>query len=190
MMNYVATQLVAYYCVVWESPKGSGQIGIINQMIAMGICMGMQPAISYNHAAGNHKRTVEILTKTCRLTMISGAVISVLCILFRDAILGAFIQDAAVIAIGRVALLAGVIVGPLYGIYQMATTYFQSTGRAGYATACSVLNKGVFVVLMMYLLKAVSGMYGVLFTGAAADVLSLTAAVLMAIHVVRQPRQA
>ncbi len=27
MMNYVATQLVAYYCVVWESPKGSGQIG-------------------------------------------------------------------------------------------------------------------------------------------------------------------
>jgi len=30
MMNYVATQLVSYYCVVWESPKGSGQIGIIN----------------------------------------------------------------------------------------------------------------------------------------------------------------
>ena len=30
MMNYVATQLVSYFCVVWESPKGSGQIGIIN----------------------------------------------------------------------------------------------------------------------------------------------------------------
>ena len=30
MMNYVATQLVAYFCVVWENPKGSGQIGIIN----------------------------------------------------------------------------------------------------------------------------------------------------------------
>ena len=30
MMNYVAIQLVAYYCVVWESPKGSGNIGIIN----------------------------------------------------------------------------------------------------------------------------------------------------------------
>ena len=31
MMNYVATQLVAYYVIVWESPKGSGKIGIINQ---------------------------------------------------------------------------------------------------------------------------------------------------------------
>ena len=25
MMNYVATQLVAYFIIVWESPKGSGQ---------------------------------------------------------------------------------------------------------------------------------------------------------------------
>ena len=36
MMNYVATQLVAYFCVVWESPKGSGQIGIINQNTEIG----------------------------------------------------------------------------------------------------------------------------------------------------------
>ncbi len=31
MMNYVATQLVAYFVIVWEVPKGSGTIGIINQ---------------------------------------------------------------------------------------------------------------------------------------------------------------
>ena len=36
MMNYVATQLVAYYCVVWESPKGSGQIGVINPNTQIG----------------------------------------------------------------------------------------------------------------------------------------------------------
>jgi len=31
MMNYIATQLVAYYIIVWEVPKGSGKVGIINQ---------------------------------------------------------------------------------------------------------------------------------------------------------------
>ena len=31
MMNYIAIQLVAYFTVVWENPKGSGKIGIINQ---------------------------------------------------------------------------------------------------------------------------------------------------------------
>ena len=31
MMNYVGIQLVSYFVVVWEVPKGSGKIGIINQ---------------------------------------------------------------------------------------------------------------------------------------------------------------
>lgn len=36
MMNYIATQLVAYFIVVWEMPKGSGKIGIINQSTSIG----------------------------------------------------------------------------------------------------------------------------------------------------------
>ena len=36
MMNYVATQLVAYFIIIWESPKGSGQVGIINQSTEAG----------------------------------------------------------------------------------------------------------------------------------------------------------
>lgn len=31
MMNYVAIQLVAYFIILWEVPKGSGKVGIINQ---------------------------------------------------------------------------------------------------------------------------------------------------------------
>ena len=36
MMNYVATQIVAYFIIIWESPKGSGQVGIINQSTEIG----------------------------------------------------------------------------------------------------------------------------------------------------------
>ena len=36
MMNYVATQIVAYFIIIWESPKGSGQVGIINQSTEAG----------------------------------------------------------------------------------------------------------------------------------------------------------
>lgn len=36
MMNYVATQLVAFFVIVWEVPKGAGQIGIINQNSEIG----------------------------------------------------------------------------------------------------------------------------------------------------------
>ena len=36
MMNYVATQLVAYFIILWEVPKGSGHVGIINQSTKAG----------------------------------------------------------------------------------------------------------------------------------------------------------
>lgn len=36
MMNYIATQLVAFFTIVWEVPKGSGKIGIINQNSNLG----------------------------------------------------------------------------------------------------------------------------------------------------------
>ena len=36
MMNYVAIQLVAYFVIRWEVPKGSGKIGIINQTTRAG----------------------------------------------------------------------------------------------------------------------------------------------------------
>ena len=36
MMNYVAMQLVSYFCVRWENPKGSSQIGVINSSTKFG----------------------------------------------------------------------------------------------------------------------------------------------------------
>ena len=36
MMNYIATQLAAYFIIVWEVPKGAGKIGIINQSSEIG----------------------------------------------------------------------------------------------------------------------------------------------------------
>ena len=36
MMNYVATQLSAFFIIVWEVPKGAGKIGIINQQTRAG----------------------------------------------------------------------------------------------------------------------------------------------------------
>ena len=36
MMNYIAIQLAAYFIIIWEVPKGSGKIGIINQKTRLG----------------------------------------------------------------------------------------------------------------------------------------------------------
>ena len=36
IMNHIATQLAAYFIIVWEVPKGAGKIGIINQSTEIG----------------------------------------------------------------------------------------------------------------------------------------------------------
>ena len=36
MMNYVGIQLVSYFCMYWENPKGAGKIGMINRATEAG----------------------------------------------------------------------------------------------------------------------------------------------------------
>ncbi len=182
--------LASYDQIAVAAQSIASRVGQLSSLAAMGICMGMQPAISYNFAARDHERTTEILKKTALVTMIIGVMIAVLCILFRNPILTAFIKDEAVLRLGRIALIANVCMAPVYAIYQMLTTYFQSTGRAGYATACSLLNRGVFLPGMMYVLGAVFGVYGIFFSGAAADLLSLIAGIIMVSHVIHLPQEA
>jgi len=104
MMNYVATQLVAYYCVVWESPKGSGQIGIINPNTQIGwipqlgsnkyllnvivvalVCVGMYIYLNYSKhgyeiaVVGESERTaryvgIKVERVILRTMLLSGAV--------------------------------------------------------------------------------------------------------------------
>ena len=107
MMNYIATQLVAFFCVVWESPKGSGQIGIINQQTELGwlpviggqryllnivvvgvICVGMYIYLNYTKhgyeisVVGESERTaryvgIKVDRTIIRTMLLSGAVCGV-----------------------------------------------------------------------------------------------------------------
>ena len=103
MMNYVATQLVSYFCVVWESPKGSGQIGIINPnshigwfpqigsykyllniLIVAAVCIGMYVYLNYSKhgyeiaVVGESERTaryvgIKVDRVIIRTMLLSGA---------------------------------------------------------------------------------------------------------------------
>lgn len=36
MMNYIAMQIVSYFCYIWSNPKGSGHVGVINSESQIG----------------------------------------------------------------------------------------------------------------------------------------------------------
>lgn len=78
----------------------------------MGICMGLQPAISYNFGADNLKRMKQIIRSTAVFTVCLGSVLTILCYLGRNVIISAFIDNEEVIAYGQVFVFASIIIGP------------------------------------------------------------------------------
>jgi len=170
MMEYGATAVAGQ--------SVAGRIAQMISMTVMGVCMGMQPAISFNYSAKNHKRLTEILWKTTGLAVIAGTVLSALCLLFRDQLLNAFLDNPDVLEIGRVCLFASIVIGPFLGFYQICTTYLQASGKSKQAVIVSLLEKGIIYIPLLFLMGWLFKMYGIIYAATATTVLSAVAALI------------
>ncbi len=164
--------MIDYGAVAVAGQSIAGKIGMVISMVVMGICIGMQPAISYNFSANNRERLIEILKKTTVLAIVTGAILSIVCLIFRDRLLLAFFNNDEVLSIGRVCLLATIIEGPVFALYQMCASYLQATGKAVWAVIASVLNKGLLYIPILYLLSVTLDMYGIIFAMLVTTILS------------------
>ena len=175
----VANNLMMQYgSVAVAGQSVASRIGQMISMTVMGVCMGMQPAISFNYSAGNKKRLTEILMKTAGLAVVAGTVLSALCLLFRDQLLSAFLSDPDVLVIGRVCLLASIVIGPFYGFYQICTTYLQAAGKSRQAIIVSLLEKGLVYIPMLFIMNWLFNMYGIVFAATVTTVISAVAALI------------
>lgn len=180
--NALSNGLLSHYGDKAVAAMGvSGKAGMLAVMIAMGICMGIQPAISFNFGRGDAKRALEISRKTAALAFAVSALLGAACFIARDAFMAAFTSDAAVIELGRVMLAISLTACPLAGAYQACTAFLQATGKASYAIALSVLRQGALYVPCMYIMNGAAGLNGLMYTGAVTDVLAFAIALAMCI---------
>lgn len=168
--------MMQYGSIAVAGQSVAGRIGQMISMTVMGVCMGMQPAISFNYSARNHRRLTEILIKTTGVAVVAGAVLSALCLIFRDQLLNAFLDDPNVLGIGRICLLASIVIGPFFGFYQICTTYLQAAGKSTQAIIVSLLEKGIVYIPMVFLMNALFKMYGIIFAATVTTVVAAVAA--------------
>ena len=164
--------MMSYGSIAIAAQSVAGRIGMIISMTVMGICMGMQPAISYNYGSKNYRRLIEILWKTTALSVVAGSLLSLFCLLARDSLLRSFLDRSEVLSIGRICMLASILVGPFLGFYQMCTTYLQATGKSNEALLVSLLEKGLFYIPVLFLMRWLYQMYGIVFASTVTTVLS------------------
>ncbi len=174
--NVIANRMMASYGSTALAAQGvAGKIGMLISMLAMGICMGMQPAISYNFGRGNLARMNRLLRNMAVFNVVLGSILAILGFLFRDALISFFIENETVLSYSRIMLLASLATGPFYGLYQLCQTFLLSTGKASYATFAALLDKGLCYLPILFVMRHFFGMYGIAFTPAVTLGFSLAA---------------
>ena len=165
--------MIAYGATALAAQGVAGRVSMLCTMLLMGLCMGLQPAVSYTYSSGQHKRLFSLLQKMSVFTFLLGTALAALCFVFRTQLIRLFIDNEAVIRDGQIMVLAGLSTAPIYGIYQLSQVFLQSTGKAGYATFTALLDKGLFYLPILFVMRRFFGMYGIAFTGAVTLVFSL-----------------
>lgn len=180
--NMISNRIMISYGAVAVAAQGvAGKIGMLTSMLIMGICMGLQPAISYAFASGNKRRLREIIIKLCALTMFIGTALSTLAFVFRNQLILFFIDNEEVIREGQIFVIASIIIGPFYGVYQLCQTYLQATGKASYATVVALLDKGIFYLPILLIMNVAWGKYGVVFAGTVTLFFSIIASIFLSL---------
>lgn len=141
--------------------------------VGIGLCQGMMPLASYNYSSGNHERMREVV-RYSRLVGIFFAVASVaLYEIFAGNVMRFFINDTQTILIGTNFLRIRVLATPFMFLSFHPSNYFQAVGKGNIALFLVTLRWAVFNIPMLFILNALFGMYGIVWTQVTADILTV-----------------
>lgn len=142
--------------------------------VGIGICQGMVPIVAYNYASKNYKRMKDV----ARFSLILGIVFALFSItlyeLFAPHIMRFFIDDVQTVTLGtnflRIRCLATVFM--FMSFYHVHI--FNSYGQGKEALFLGVMRWAVFNIPMLFILNHFIGMYGLVWSQLAADILTVT----------------
>ena len=156
----------------------SSKLRMVVSLLIMGICMGIQPAISYYYGAKDRDRMRHILRVTLLSTTVIGIALSVVGGLFREPLMSLFLNDEEVIRYGSVMVLCSLVGGPFQGLLQLSISYLQGTGSVSAATGFSLFRQIVHILLLVGM-NALFGFMGLAFSSSVTTILCAVAGVLL-----------
>ena len=170
---------VNYGNVAVAARSVAGKSAMLIPMIVMGICMGVQPAISYVFGRRDLARLRKIVLGVGGVSVGVAALMSAAFFLFRRSFMAAFSPDQGIIALGTHMMLGTLLAVPVEAVYQMCSTYLQATGKVGYATLTSLLQKGLVFVPVLYCMERAFALDGIVFSNAVTTLISTSIALLL-----------
>ena len=155
------------------------KIDMLPLNVGMGLCQGMMPLVAYNYASGNYKR-MKAFSDTARLAgMFFAGICIVVFEIFAGPLVRLFITDSATVKLGTEFLRVCCLAVPLMILnFQMAFT-FQAMGKGKQSLLLSSLRQGLVNIPLLFLMRYLFGLYGVVWTQLLSDIITTVISILI-----------
>lgn len=141
--------------------------------VGIGICQGMVPIVAYCFAAGDLDRMKEVSKFSLKCGIACAIVSITLYEIFAPFILRFFIAEAQTVSLGtnflRIRCLATLFM--FMSFYHVHL--FNGYGRGREALFLGIMRWAVFNIPMLFILNGIFGMYGLVWSQLAADILTV-----------------
>ena len=141
--------------------------------VGVGICQGMMPLVAYNYSARNRQRMEDTIRLSRRLGLIIAAISIVLYELFAVQFANIFISDPQTVELASQFLRVRVLATPLMFLSFFTVYLFQAFGQGGISLFLGVVRWLGLNIPMLFILNAVFGMYGIVWSQVTADALNV-----------------
>ena len=148
------------------------KIDMLPMNVGMGLCQGMMPLVAYNFSARNYKRMKDF-TNTARIWGIGFSLVCIVVFeIFAEPIVRIFINESATVDMTTNFLRIMCLAVPLMITnFQMSFT-FQAMGMGKESLLLSSLRQGLINIPLLFLMKYLFGLYGIVWTQLVSDVLT------------------
>lgn len=151
--------------------------------VVFGYMKGFQPMAGFNYGAKNFPRLRAAIRSCLQWTTGFCILFTIFIFLFASPILSLFSDDAQVLAIAVPALRANTIMFFTFGLQFTYSTLYLAIGKAFVGGILNICRQGIMFLPVILVFPAIWGMNGVMWSQAAADLLTTLVTIYFAIRI-------
>lgn len=148
------------------------KVTMMTGMVCIGFGQGIQPLLGYCVGANLWERFRKVMNFSLTFALALSAVMTGVCYLFTNQIVGAFLTDAAAfdyaVQFARILLTTSF----LFGVFYVLGSSLQAMGAAKAALIVNLSRQGIIYIPALFLLNAALGAAGLAWAQPVADLLS------------------
>ena len=148
------------------------KVNMLAHCTVRGIAQGSLPMIGYNFAAGKFTRMRSAIRVSHNLAVATASVCMAASLLWANPLIGIFIRNgSASLDFGTLFLRVLCVGGPFSASAYTYISFFQATGEGGKSFLLALLRKGIVDIPLMFLLRRLLPVVGIVMATPLADAL-------------------